>query len=445
MVLSFWEKFWYSVAVVVGFVGVVFGLIFLIRKSLPPPRTISVVKLQVALGGVAAAKLFQKDLNKIAERVEGSSPRWYKFILTDSDSWNDHFNKISLDERSKFDEETLSNLEGIKRKKEYSTKTDGSKNEYIVLTILVAADGKLDFPEVIGSAADLEVSLAKLYSTPQTDLEGVHVLWAPQDEDDVLSKERMQKDYPYLKPLSNKADDQNSTHESVGTAASPPPPPVTVNPYARFCSNVALASGVIGALFLIARFCPSTHVIKLQVALRGNAAVKSLQKDLNKIAERTDDSNERWYKFILTETISSLRCHKDCCISTSLTVDVKYSIDWKDHFEKISMEERSKFDEETLSNLQGIKRKKVYSKKTDGSKNEYIVLTILVAANGILDFPQVIRSVADLETALAKLNSTPETDLWGMHVLWAPQDEDDILSAERIQKDYPYQKPLSSL
>uniref|UniRef100_A0A0D9X3X7 Uncharacterized protein n=1 Tax=Leersia perrieri TaxID=77586 RepID=A0A0D9X3X7_9ORYZ len=429
MVLSFWEKFWYSVAVVVGFVGVVFGLIFLIRKSLPPPRTISVVKLQVALGGVAAAKLFQKDLNKIAERVEGSSPRWYKFILTDSDSWNDHFNKISLDERSKFDEETLSNLEGIKRKKEYSTKTDGSKNEYIVLTILVAADGKLDFPEVIGSAADLEVSLAKLYSTPQTDLEGVHVLWAPQDEDDVLSKERMQKDYPYLKPLSNKADDQNSTHESVGTAASPPPPPVTVNPYARFCSNVALASGVIGALFLIARFCPSTHVIKLQVALRGNAAVKSLQKDLNKIAERTDDSNERWYKFILTGNANS---------------KFLQSIE-SDHFEKISMEERSKFDEETLSNLQGIKRKKVYSKKTDGSKNEYIVLTILVAANGILDFPQVIRSVADLETALAKLNSTPETDLWGMHVLWAPQDEDDILSAERIQKDYPYQKPLSSL
>uniref|UniRef100_A0A0D9X3X6 Uncharacterized protein n=1 Tax=Leersia perrieri TaxID=77586 RepID=A0A0D9X3X6_9ORYZ len=433
MVLSFWEKFWYSVAVVVGFVGVVFGLIFLIRKSLPPPRTISVVKLQVALGGVAAAKLFQKDLNKIAERVEGSSPRWYKFILTDSDSWNDHFNKISLDERSKFDEETLSNLEGIKRKKEYSTKTDGSKNEYIVLTILVAADGKLDFPEVIGSAADLEVSLAKLYSTPQTDLEGVHVLWAPQDEDDVLSKERMQKDYPYLKPLSNKADDQNSTHESVGTAASPPPPPVTVNPYARFCSNVALASGVIGALFLIARFCPSTHVIKLQVALRGNAAVKSLQKDLNKIAERTDDSNERWYKNHIFIALPQRLLHL-------------YKLNnWKDHFEKISMEERSKFDEETLSNLQGIKRKKVYSKKTDGSKNEYIVLTILVAANGILDFPQVIRSVADLETALAKLNSTPETDLWGMHVLWAPQDEDDILSAERIQKDYPYQKPLSSL
>ncbi|BAF22785.1 FLUCTUATING-LIGHT-ACCLIMATION protein 1, chloroplastic [Oryza sativa Japonica Group] len=223
--LTPWEKFWISVAVVLGVGGLVFGLIFLIKRSIPPPRTISVVKLQIALGGVAAAKSFQKDLNRIAERVQGSSRRWYKFILSDtisslhrhkdycistslsvdikdSDSWNGHFKKISLEERGKFDEETLSNLEGVKRNKEYSTKMDGSKNEYIVLTILVATDGTMDFPKLITNAADLKVALTKLYSTPETGLEGIHVLWAPQDKDDILSKERMQKDYPYLKPLS---------------------------------------------------------------------------------------------------------------------------------------------------------------------------------------------------------------------------------------------------
>uniref|UniRef100_A0A0E0LQQ7 Uncharacterized protein n=1 Tax=Oryza punctata TaxID=4537 RepID=A0A0E0LQQ7_ORYPU len=223
VVLTPWEKFWISVAVVLGIAGLVFGLIFLIKRSIPPPRTISVVKLQVALGGVAAAKSFQKDMNWIAERVQGSSRRWYKFILTETISslhrhkdscistslsvdvkneysWNGHFKKNSLEERSKFDEETLSNLEGVKRKKEYSTKMDGSKNEYTVLTILVAADGTTDFPKVIASAADLKVALTKLYSTPEIDLEGVHVLWAPQDEDDILTEERMQTDYPYLKP-----------------------------------------------------------------------------------------------------------------------------------------------------------------------------------------------------------------------------------------------------
>jgi hypothetical protein len=45
--LTPWEKFWISVAVVLGVGGLVFGLIFLIKRSIPPPRTISVVKLQV--------------------------------------------------------------------------------------------------------------------------------------------------------------------------------------------------------------------------------------------------------------------------------------------------------------------------------------------------------------------------------------------------------------
>ncbi|KAF0918770.1 hypothetical protein E2562_026151 [Oryza meyeriana var. granulata] len=241
------------------------------------------------------------------------------------------------------------------------------------------------------------------------------------------------------------------THESVGTAASPPPEVVVLSPWEKFWISVAVVLGfvglVFGLLFLIKRNLPtprSTSVIKLQVALRGAAAAKSFQKDLNKIAERVEGSSPRWYKFILTETISSLHRHKDSCISTSLLVDVKDNEDsWNDYFKKISLEERSKFDEETLSNLEGIKRKKVYSTKTDGSKNEYIVLTILVAADGTLDFPQVIRSSAELEAALAKLNSTPETDLRGVHVLWAPQDEDDILSKERMQKDYPYLNLLS--
>jgi uncharacterized membrane protein len=55
------------------------------------------------------------------------------------DSWEQHFDKISIEERSKFDEETLYNLEGIKRKKSYSRKPDGFRNEYIVVCLLLIA------------------------------------------------------------------------------------------------------------------------------------------------------------------------------------------------------------------------------------------------------------------------------------------------------------------
>ncbi|KAF8760415.1 hypothetical protein HU200_010195 [Digitaria exilis] len=233
------------------------------------------------------------------------------------------------------------------------------------------------------------------------------------------------------------------THVSVGTAQ--PPPLVTAagrGAEMRFWGYLASASVSAAALFLAARHYtrPRTTVVKLQVALLGLA--KSFQKDLNEIAEKVEASNQRWYKFILTETICSMHRHSNCCISSSLSVDVTDSGDsWEHHFDKNSIEERSKFDEETLYNLEGIKKKKSYSRKPDGFRNEYIVLTILVAADGALKFPEV-RSYADLEVVVEKLNSIPARQIQGIQVLWTPQDENDVLLEEKLQEDYPYLKPL---
>ncbi|CAL5004388.1 unnamed protein product [Urochloa decumbens] len=240
-------------------------------------------------------------------------------------------------------------------------------------------------------------------------------------------------------PSVSEEGKKEATHESVGTA------PVELSPAAKrrqdmiFWGGVALASAAGAALVKAAlQYAPPrTTVVKLQAALRGVAAAKSFQKDLNDIAEKVEASNQRWYKFILTETIRSLRRHKDSCISSSL------SDYWKEHFNKISIEERSKFDAETFSNLDGIKRKRSYSKKTDGSRNEYIVLTILIAAEGELKFPGVIRSSADLEAVVGKLNSVPAGEIRGIHVLWTPQQENDVLSEEELKEDYPYLKPFA--
>lgn len=63
---------------------------------------------------------------------------------------------------------------------------------------------------------------------------------------------------------------------------------------------------------------PRITVVKLQVALLGLA--KPFHKELNEIAEKVEASNQRWYKFILTETVSSLSRHNDCYVSSSLSV-----------------------------------------------------------------------------------------------------------------------------
>ncbi|PVH36190.1 hypothetical protein PAHAL_6G017600 [Panicum hallii] len=227
----------------------------------------------------------------------------------------------------------------------------------------------------------------------------------------------------WLRPSSSSTSSSpeqqaEATHVSVGTAR--PPSVATAaqrNAEMRFWGYLASASVSAAALFLAVRHYtrPRTTVVKLQVALLGLA--KSLQKDLNEIAEKVEASNQRWYKFILTGD------------------------SWEQHFDKISIEERSKFDEETLYNLEGIKRKKSYSRKPDGFRNEYIVLTILVAADGALKFPEV-RNYADLEAAVETLNSIPARRIQGIQVLWTPQDEDDVLLAAKLLEDYPYLKPL---
>ena len=58
-----------------------------------------------------------------------------------------------------------------------------------------------------------------------------------------------------------------------------------------------------------------------------------------------------------------------------LQVDVKRSIDdGEKRFNQLSIEERGKFDEETLVNVNNIKRQSTTSQKASGFSNEYIVV-----------------------------------------------------------------------
>ncbi|KAF6162762.1 hypothetical protein GIB67_029031 [Kingdonia uniflora] len=118
-----------------------------------------------------------------------------------------------------------------------------------------------------------------------------------------------------------------------------------------------------------------TTVLKLQVGLLGMA--RSFQKDLDKIAEIADTSTSEGLSYVLTETTLALLRHPDCCISCYSSVDVKRSIeDGEKRFNKLSIEERGKFNEETLVNVNNIKRQSTRSQKPSGFSNEYIVKQI---------------------------------------------------------------------
>ncbi|KAG8097864.1 hypothetical protein GUJ93_ZPchr0013g34349 [Zizania palustris] len=183
-----------------------------------------------------------------------------------------------------------------------------------------------------------------------------------------------------------------------------------------------------------------TTVLKLQVGLLGMA--RSFQKELDQIAEKADTSTPTGLSYVLTETTLALLRHPDCCISANSVVDVKRSIDGGEkRFNQLSIEERGKFDEETLVNVNSIKRQKAGSQRSSGFSNEYIVITILVAAEGVHKLPS-INSSSDLKTALQKLGAIPSSKILAVEVLWTPQNENDTLSERELLEDYPLLRPL---
>ncbi|KAI3927737.1 hypothetical protein MKW98_023338 [Papaver atlanticum] len=224
-------------------------------------------------------------------------------------------------------------------------------------------------------------------------------------------------------------------------------------------------------------------VIKLQVGLLGSA--KSIQKELDKIAQVADTSTRKGLSYVLQESTLALPRHPNYCILGYSSVNAELGIeDGEKRFKQLSKEEREKFDEETLLNLNNIKRQSFQSitvdnmegiddgeknfnelskaeqenldreplvsvnsikRQTTSSKsslsNEYIVVTILVAAEGVNKLPRVDCS-GNLKVALQKLGSIPTNNIKAVQVLWTPQLEKETLTERELLEDYPLLKPL---
>ncbi|GJY12605.1 myelin-associated oligodendrocyte basic protein [Tanacetum coccineum] len=219
-----------------------------------------------------------------------------------------------------------------------------------------------------------------------------------------------------------------------------------------------------------------TSVFKLQVGLLGTA--RSLQKDLNEMLSQLI-LYIRWLQAYIESNNCILLQHPDYYTSgyscfeslgTSNLRQVENGSSVKEaekQFQKLSFDERSKFDEETLVNLNNVIKQSATSQKFNeytavdmGSKfdeeplfnvenvrkrnatsqmfqgvscNEYIVVTIIVAAYGLHKLPPV-KSNAELKEALQTLASVPSSKIMAAVVLWTPQKKDDTFSVQELLK-----------
>ena len=186
-----------------------------------PP--VSIAKLQVGL--LADARALQEDLNRLATTADtGTSQGLAKLLqettlalLRHPDYWayaasedkqtrllsaEQEFNRYALAARSRFSAETLSNVNNQLTQAEPQALLTGSGDEapgeYILATVVVATQGKLDLPNIY-SSADLRQALSQIGAISGENLLAVEVLWTPQQSGETLSGDELIAQYPELK------------------------------------------------------------------------------------------------------------------------------------------------------------------------------------------------------------------------------------------------------
>jgi uncharacterized membrane protein len=189
---------------------------------------ISVGRVQVGL--LSSARGLQKELDELGRSADTGSAIGRAQVLQEStlallrhpEYWvygaaqsqqtaleaaEAKFNQLALSERSKFTAETLSNVNNQLREgsSQASLPADGGQlvtteapGEYLVVTILVGTEGKLELP-TINSSDDLRQALRQIGGISGDRLLAVEILWTPQAEGDTLTSDDLMAEYPDLK------------------------------------------------------------------------------------------------------------------------------------------------------------------------------------------------------------------------------------------------------
>lgn len=112
------------------------------------------------------------------------------------------FNSLSVQERGKFEKESISKFGGVDYSSGESTVTGGfnDKATMAVVTLVLAVDGDSTKVPQIRSMSDVENALRKIASDVRVSdcLQGAEILWTPEDRTETLSFRDVVADYPEL-------------------------------------------------------------------------------------------------------------------------------------------------------------------------------------------------------------------------------------------------------
>ncbi|NJR64758.1 MAG: DUF1517 domain-containing protein [Leptolyngbyaceae cyanobacterium CRU_2_3] len=178
-------------------------------------------------------------------------------------------------------------------------------------------------------------------------------------------------------------------------------------------------------------------VTQLQIALLAQA--RDIQNSLTELTANADTESQMGLSQLLQESVLALlRAPENWTHVRAMAQVVKSREAASQLFEKISIEERSKFSTETLSNVGGRVRHQALPTNEDDAPASYIVVTLIVGtADDRLLFDEKIYDSQALKSALQRLGSIPADYLMVFELLWSPQDAADSLTYDELLTEYP--------
>lgn len=170
------------------------------------------------------------------------------------------------------------------------------------------------------------------------------------------------------------------------------------------------------------------------------ATARGLQKEMDRLAMEADTDSPQGLAALLQNVTLSLVRHEDYWVYAQAHHRTLSREEAEQAFYQESLQERSKFSVETLSRINGSVQQKTVPLADEAG--EYLVVTLLVAADVMSGTLPVVDSASGLRRSLLELGSTSADRLVAVEILWTPQQEGDTLTAEQLLLEYPQMRRL---
>lgn len=177
-------------------------------------------------------------------------------------------------------------------------------------------------------------------------------------------------------------------------------------------------------------------ISKLQVALKSSAAL--LQSELSQLTLEADTATTEGLKKLLEDAVVALLRNTESwthVFGSSETISNRDAAETV--FNRLSIEERSKFSAETLTNVDGkIRQRELVKPEKTENGTTYIVVTLLIGTADDRPLFASIDTAEEMQETLKQVAAMQLDYLMVFELLWSPQVETDTLTEGELKAEY---------